>query len=282
MKQLFYLAVCALIFSSCSSQEEKSKGKLLAEVYGKQLYISDIESLIDNSLNDLDSIAFVKSYVEKWIKESIIVKKAEETLPDEIKDVQNRLENYRRELLIFEYERAFSMQKLDTVVTDEEIENHYLNNQQDFKLSDYILRVLYVKVGVKDPGRNKINKWFKSTQQKDLLDLEKYCSENAVNYYNDNENWIYFNDLLREIPLKITDKTEFLKHNKHTVFEDEEFAYYLTIFDYKLKDAPSPINLEKDNIKSRILNARATELIRKMRQDLFNDAASEIKNYVDE
>lgn len=282
MKFVSFL-VCVFILASCAGEEtDDKKGRLLAEVKGQKLYLGDIESLIDNSLSDEDSVSFVKSYVEKWIRESVLVQKAEETLPDEIKNVEARLENYRRGLLIFEYERAFSNQKLDTIVSEAEIEKHYQDNQQDFKLSDYILKVLYVKVSKTDRGRTKIGKWYKSTVQKDLLDLEKYCSENAVNYYNDIENWIYFNDLLREVPLKLNDKAEFLKNNKHITFEDEEFAYYLTINEYQLKDAPSPLNLERDNIKARILNARATELIRKMRQDLFNEAASEIKNYVED
>lgn len=277
------LFFCLLIFASCGGGKgEKDKGKLLAVVGDQKLYISDIESLIDDHLSAEDSISFVRSYVEKWIRETVIVKKAEETLPEASKDVEARLENYRRGLLIYAFEKEYARQKLDTVVSDEEIEAHYQENLEDFKLPDYVLKVLYVKVEKDDKGREKIKKWFKSTEQKDLLELEKYCSENAVNYFNDPENWIYMNDLLREVPIKMNDKLDFLRSNKHVMFEDEEFAYYLTIYDYQVKDATSPLNLERENIKARILNARTTELIRYMRQDLFNETAQEIKNYVEE
>lgn len=281
MKKYSFLLLVFLLTLSCGDDEKTAKGKLLATAGDKELYASEVEDLIPSGLNAEDSLARVKVIVDNWIRETVILNKAEQELPEKAKDVEARLEKYRRSLLIYEYEKEYARQKLDTFVSEKEIEKHYLDNQQDFKLPDYIVKVLYVKLAIDAPGKDKVARWYKSTRQEDLLDLEKYCAGNAVNYYNDNENWIYFNELLKEVPLTINNKDEFLKNNKHVIFEDEEFIYYLTVYEYKLKDAQSPLNLEKENIKARILNARTTELIKKMRTEILNESAGETKNYLD-
>ncbi|MFZ5551473.1 MAG: hypothetical protein ACOZCO_00045 [Bacteroidota bacterium] len=281
MANRIFIAVIVLLCFSCGNDEQSAKGKLLAKVGDKELFLSDLQGMIPEGLTPDDSIARVKAITDDWIRETVILNKAETELPETKKNVEARLEKYRRSLLIYEYEKEYARQKLDTNVSDQEIEKHYLDNQQDFKLPDYIVKVLYVKVMKEAPAQDKVARWFKSTRQEDLLSLEKYSAANAVNYYNDTESWIYFNELLKEVPLTINNKDEFLKNNKHVTFEDEEFKYYLTIYEYKLKDALSPLSLEKDNIKARILNARTTELIKKMRTDIMNESSGEIKNYLE-
>jgi len=282
LKKYISLLLILVTAISCSSDEKNAKGKLLAKAGDKELYASDVEALLPSGLSAEDSLARVKVIVDNWIRETVILNKAEQELPEKVKDVEARLDKYRRSLLVYEYEKEYARQKLDTFVSDKEIEKHYKDNQQDFKLPDYIVKVLYVKLAKDAPGKDKVARWYKSTKQEDLLDLEKYCAGNAVNYYNDNENWIYFNELLKEVPLTINNTGEFLKNNKHITFEDEEYVYYLTVYDYKLKDALSPLNLEKENIKARILNARTTELIKKMRTEILNESAGETKNYLED
>jgi len=268
------------LFCSCGG-DSAEKSKVLASVGSEELTMEEVMPFIPDQASKEDSAAFVRNFVDMWIRETVIVLQAEKTLPEEVRNVDARLANYRRSLLIYEFEKTYAAQKLDTVVTEEEIEKHYTENKADFKLADYIVKVLYVKLNKDQEGKEKVVKWYKSTDQDDLLQLEKFCSENAVSFYNEAESWIFFNDLLKEVPLKIEDKVSFLKNTKHVNFDDEEFSYYLAIYDYQLKDDYSPLGLERDNIKSRILNARKTELIQKMRADLLKEAGAEIKNYVE-
>lgn len=271
-----------IALASCSGGKPNGgDGDLLAEVYDKQLTLEQVLPLIPEGLNPEDSTEFVKQFVDGWIRDMVIVHQAEENLPEETRNVEARLENYKRSLLVYEYEKEFARQKLDTLVSEEEIEKHYKENQDEFKLADYIVKVLYVKLDKTVKGREKVAKWFKSGNEKDIADLEKFCAENAVSFYNDQESWIYFSDLLKEVPIKVEDKTSFLKSTKNISFEDDEFVYFLTIYDYSLKDEVSPISFERDNIKARILNARTTEIVRKMRIELLNAAQTEIKNYVE-
>ena len=79
-----------------------------------------------------DSIAIVRDFVEKWVRNQLILSKAELNLTDEEKDVEQQIDNYRTSLLIYAYEQSYLRQNLDTVVTDKEVEKYYEGKPIEF------------------------------------------------------------------------------------------------------------------------------------------------------
>ena len=74
------------------------------------------------------------------------------------KDFQKQLEDYRKTLIIYSYEKELIRQKLDTNVAQEEIKAFYEENKQNFNLRDDILKVRYLKVAKNAPQIKKIRK----------------------------------------------------------------------------------------------------------------------------
>jgi len=92
---------------------------------------------------------------------------------------------------------------------------------------------------------------------------------------------VYFDDVLKVIPLTDINKSSFIRNMRKVTFQEGDFVYFLNIRDYRLKDAVSPISLEKEKITSIILNIRANLLKKKIREELYNDAKKkqEIETY---
>jgi len=92
---------------------------------------------------------------------------------------------------------------------------------------------------------------------------------------------VYFDDVLKVIPLTDINKSSFIRNMRKVTFQEGDFVYFLNIRDYRLKDAVSPLSLEKEKIKSIILNIRANRLKKKIREELYNDAKKnqEIETY---
>jgi hypothetical protein len=100
-------------------------------------------------------------------------------------------------------------------------------------------------------------------------------SEEASLYYNP-EEWVFFDDLLKQIPiLEKYSKIDFIKKKKKVVLEYNESVYFINVFDYIIKNGTSPLSFEENKIKSIILNQRAKNIRKKLRLDLYNDG---IKN----
>jgi ATP-dependent Lon protease len=261
------------LLSACDFfEKEKSNDEVLVKVGEKTLSKSDLAKVIPQSLTASDSTAMASDYINKWIEQTLLLNQAESYLKEDLKNVQEQLETYRRSLLIYAYEKELITQKLDTNITDKEIENYYNENKSNFALKDYIVKLLYVKVEKNAPNIKEIQKNIKSDEPKDRQKLEDYCYQFASNFLLNENIWLYYNDLLKEIPLEPYNIEVFLKRNNYIELSDDNFDYFLMIKDYRLKDSVSPLILERENIKSIILNKRKINLINKMRKDLVDNA----------
>lgn len=269
--KVVFLSTFIFVFS-CSSNEETDKGKEVASVYEYKLYTNEILEALPSGLSEEDSLEFVKDYTETWIRENILLHHAEEKLSGMKEIIENRLAKYKRSLMIYEFEKQKMEEELDTLVSDQEMKSYYENNTRDFELKDYILKCLYVKLEKGTKGEENVLKWIKSEKREDWLKLDEFCANNAVSFYQDRDNWIFLNDILRDVPLEIPNKVSFLKGNKMVNFSDDEYTYILNILDYRLKEETSPFSLERENIKSRILQSRMNALLKDLRNNLIKTA----------
>lgn len=278
MNKPFITYTCILIASalvaSCSSkvQTDASKGDVVARALDKQLYRSDIAHLVQPGTSKEDSARIVKTYLTNWVREMLVVKKAEENLAEERKNVEKQLQDYRNSLITYAYEQELIRQKLDTVVTDAEIEAYYNANKSNFELRDNIIKVRYIKVNKKAPYLDRVKKWYKSDVPKDVQSLQSYCFQFADNFYMDDNTWLLFDDLLKEIPIETYNKELFLQNNRFVEVEDSSSFYFVNIKGFMVKNSASPLSFEKESIRNIILNKRKLELISKMKNDLYQDA----------
>lgn len=260
--------------ASCSNGDEK--GKLLATVGDKDLYQADLNYLFaENRYSYEDSIALVNEYTNTWVKEQILVNEANkmEKVNHEIIDI--RVENFKNDLLIQELENTLVKERLDTVISDEEIRAYYQQNEKEFQLNDYLVKVLYLKIPFDAPDIEKIAQAYKLSNEGDLEEIQIYAKIYASNFYYDAENWIYFDDLLKEVPLQDINKDKFILKRSKTRFEEGGFYYFLNIIDYKLKNSISPLSFEEENIRQRIMNIRIKELREQVKNEIITKAYAE-------
>ena len=271
-------AFCFLLIVSCTSKTDKNKDReAIARVNNAYLYLDNIKDIIPFGSSAKDSLERLNKYIDNWVRETLVIQKAEDNLTEEQKNVETQLQDYRNSLITYIYEKELVKQKLDTLVADPEIEEYYNNNLNNFELKDDIIKVIYVKVNKKAPGINKLLKWYKTDNLKDKELLAEYCHQFAENFYLDDNSWLLFNDLLKEIPIQTYNKELFLQNNRFIEVSDSTYSYFLNIKGFKIRNSISPLSFEKENIKNIILNKRKLQLITKMKEDIFNDAANNKK-----
>jgi hypothetical protein len=288
LKDCFFLfgLFFVLLFSSCTSFFSGSTDeKPIARVGSAYLFRSDLpsETFAQTGINENaggkvskgDSIQLVKKYIDNWIHETLLLQHAEKNLSNDQKKFDKMVEDYRKSLITYEYESELVKQKLDTLVSDDEIGKYYEENKANFELKDNIIKVIYVKVRKKAPKVEKVKEWYRSSDIKDRDALTSYCYQYADNFYLDENAWLLFDDVLKEIPIKLYDKEAFLQNNRTIETQDTTFYYFVNIKGFMTKNAASPLSFEKENIRSILVNKRKVALIRKMREDIYQDG---IKN----
>jgi hypothetical protein len=271
LKPVVFIAV-VFTLASCKKKAGPEKGEIVARAYDKVLYKSELEDITVGAASASDSMTKVTAFIDQWLRQQVLLHKAEANLDDEKKDVEKQLEEYRKSLLIFNYEREFISQRLDTSVSQEEIEKFYKEHQDDFVLKKNIVKVSFVKLDRKSPKIDKVRNWFRSESARDRKLLNEYVLQYAIKYSFNDSDWVQFDDLLSEIPIKLYDKEEYLLNNRFVETQDSSYIYLININGFKIKDSVSPLSFETDNIRNMILNQRKLHLIEEMENKIYNEA----------
>ncbi|MEO8759554.1 MAG: hypothetical protein ABI388_01155, partial [Bacteroidia bacterium] len=129
-----------------------------------------------------------------------------------------------------------------------------------------------VKINKKTPNADKVKKWYTSKETKDYDNLKKYCIQYADNFFLDDNTWLLLDDVMKEIPLRDYNPELLLKTSHQIELSDSTFTYYLNIKDFKIKNNPSPLSFEKENIRQIIINKRKLSLIEQMKQSVYSQA----------
>lgn len=270
--RLFLLLMSLAILFSCKSRINNADDRVLARVFDEYLYQSDIAGLIPAGASVRDSLDIVKNLIDNWIQQTLVLKKAESNLTSEQMNFNKQLEEYRKSLIIYEYETKLVQQKLDTIVSDEEIEKYYEQNKSNFELKDNIVRVQFVKIEQNSQYRNAIKKIFLSDNPDDREILEDYCMKHASNFFLDDSSWLLFDDLLKEIPIVTYNQEAYLQNHRYIEIEKAPFIYMVLFKDFKIKESVSPLSFERENIRDIIINKRKLELIKNMQKEVMMKA----------
>ena len=258
---------------SCNLQSPSEGKEVVANVFDKYLYKSDIALVVPDGLSDEDSAHFVKSYVEKWVRDELMLNKARFNLKQqEEADIEQKLDDYRTSLTIYAYEKELIKQQLDTAISTDDILEFYEPNKKNFRLRDNIIRMIYIKVSKPVTNITQLRKLYISDDEEDRASLSDYCLEYSNSFSLSDENWVEFDQILEKMPLEVSDHQAFLKNNVNLEIQDSLSVYFLRIVEYFLKDEISPVQYESDNIRSLILNKRKLELIKNLERSVYQDA----------
>lgn len=259
-----------LLLSACS-QVGGDRSPAVASVYGRELHQSDLLGLVPAGLSKEDSIAVVKNYVEQWIRQAVILAKAERNVKT---DFSHELQEYKNSLLAYAYERQIIDQLLDTLVSDAQIEEYYGEHKNDFLLRNSIVKAVYVTAPAKSSAVARIKKIVLRDKfsANDVLELEETASRNGFAGYYDMDSWIPFVTLQTAIPVTAYNEQAFLRQHHSIAFSDDSLFYAARILDYKVTDEVSPLVIQRDNIKAIILNHRKIDILNKLQSDLLKEA----------
>ena len=238
-----------------------SDGKVVASVDDSELTEADAWLLMKhmgyNPENKLEYDAFLK----QWCESEALKKELESTDPEMYKLVNLRSEAFEGELAKFYLEEELLKRNLDTIITKEQMQAYYDENKEDFILSDYLVKALYLKVPKSaDFKSKKIDQVYLLKNDKDLSQVNSYAKLYAENFYFNDSSWIYFSELSKDIPLTKYNVDNIVLNRSKTYFSDDEFTYFLNILDFTLKDDIPPMEFVSEQIKEIIVLSRLQQL----------------------
>lgn len=272
MTRLFWVGfIVASILSTCQTQEI-DQGEPIASVYGKNLYKTDLESISFEGIGSNDSIVRARAFIDKWIRNQLLIYQAENNLSAEELDFSKELESYHNSLIVNKYETELISQNLDTEVSEEEILEYYQNNSGNFRLNRNILK--YISVSIEKDSRYR-RTFIKLMRDYDSLLIDSISSladRYALSYNTDVSQWHNFDEFAKLHEITTDNQETFLDENRFFIFNNEDKTTLLRICEYRKIGEESPSDLEKDRIKFIILSIRKKNLLDKLYDDLYDKA----------
>lgn len=276
MNRILTILLLVFILSGCRNNSNTNERIPVAEVGKVFLYYDELPQLIQRGINESDSIALIQNYINKWAKRELLLQRAEQNLSQEVKnEIASQLDETRANLVIYQYQRQMMLEKMDTVLTDTELENYYAANENSFILNSNIIKALFIKLPAETPDIEKIKTLARSNDQIDLQQLESLCYQFAEKFDDFNEDWILMDRLSVELPQEIENEENFLRRTTFFESADSLSVYLISIRDYRLRATLAPFEYVRDDIKRIIINSRRFEFIQSLENAIYNEALKE-------
>lgn len=260
---LFFLT---LIFQACGSDP------VIASVDDLDLTENDAYVLMKHSGLDPENKKQRSEFIDDWVNSRLYLEEIKSTFPDEWNLIRLRSESFSADLAKYYLEEQLISKELDTIVGDEEVMKYYNEHSDEFVLQDYLVRGLYLKIPKEaDFKSKKINYYYLLKNDKDLVQVDSYAKLYAQNYYYNDSSWIYFNELVKDVPLRKYNRDNIVLNRSKTYFSDDEFTYFINIIDFKLKDEAPPIEFLQEEIREIIIAHRLQDLKEKKELNYLNE-----------
>lgn len=275
MKSLWHTGVYIMLLTASVLSCSKSKSSvseperiLLAQVFDYKLYFDDIKDLIQDYNSAEDSVQQVRSLTEHWVRDRLILVEAEKNFPKEA-NMNKLLEDYRQSLLRHFFEQKTLEERLDTVITESDLQRYYEANKEQHRLESGVLRGYYFKIKKPLARSDKILVWWKTFPQQHAQDVLQYADKHAKTNWQDSTQWHEMQMVIQLFP-EGTLSPSGIRSNRGIVREDGDYIYLLYPLEvYNAQDI-APLSLIREQAARFILHQRELELLDRIKKEIYD------------
>ena len=276
MKGLLYTGIVTMVLVTgvvaCKKSnkvgEEKPEPVILAQVFDYKLYFDDIKDLIQGYANAEDSIQQVRSLSEHWVRDRLILVEAEKNLPKEV-NMNKLLEDYRQSLLRHFFEQRALEERLDTVITENDLVQYYEANKEQHRLESGILRAYYFKIKRPSQRSDKILQWWKTFPEQHFNDVLTYAAKHAKTNWADSSQWHEMQMVVQLFP-EGTLSPSAIRSNRGVVEEDRDYIYLLYPIEVYHEQDIAPLARIREQAARFILHQRELELLDRIKKEIYD------------
>lgn len=270
MKKHWLIVLLLTVVAFSCRTEQADEREVIAKTKTQVLYKDDVLDALPISLSPEDSITFVKSFVENWLHFTLLYEVADNNVSDNDSSLAKRVDLFRKELYINAYEQLFLQQKLDTLIPQKEIDEYYELHKNEYLLEHSVVKPIFIVFPLtKEREIAEVEKLFFPKKEIDLDALKDFCFQHCQKFSFANQ-WVDLNALKQELPFEV--RNEAFPVGKSLKFEDTANVFFVKIEEQRGAGNRMPIELAHDKIAKTILQSRKVEMLKNMREKVFQDA----------
>ena len=279
MRKLPYIGILLVAVCSCKvvntlsdTANELFRGEVVARAGDHVLHLSELEQYIPQGVSSEDSTKLARQYIDAWAQDLLLLDMAEEQLSPSEKDVTNELEDYRRTLLKYRYEQLYINQRLDTLITTEEVNAFYKENSALFRLERPIVKARYLLIPADAKSIKNLRRLMSSEDETEVMEAASLASTSAIKYVDQADTWMDALSLAREMGMDYQKLLSGIR-NQFMEYTDENGILHLAYLAEQVPEGKTaPLEYCEDRIRELILSGRKHTLEESLEQDVLEDA----------
>lgn len=237
----------------------------VAQVGQTILYQKDLKQIIPVYTSSEDSTALANTFIEKWIREQLIIREAEANVKNDA-EIDKLVNDYKSSLLKHKYEQLIISQNLDTIITPAQLKSNYSSNKSQYILTEPILKCMALSI---PDNMKQIDAVQKAWEEDKIGQIPSITSNSKGVLVNAKENgWIKRSELYTIIPSSIL-KDETLEKNLTLELEGKSTKYFLKIYDFVDKSQEPPLEYISLQLKKVILHKRKQKILQEKIENTY-------------
>lgn len=271
-----YIAILLALVSSCDFFKKENSRLIIARVNENLLYKDELADETPENLSKEDSISFVKSYINEWAMDKLLLDRAKFNLPvEEQQRYDKMVKEYKSQLYKKAYMNALVQKEITESIDSLEIAEYYTINRNLFKINEHLLKLRYLYANNNLNDLEKIKESFKRFNFDDQIYLDNQKLKFDKAKLNDSiwvKSFTVFKDL-RSLNKK--QQKTLLNKNRYFELEDSLGTYLIYVKDVLKPNSIAPLSYIKPTIEQILKNKKELELKLDLEKQILDDA---IKN----
>ena len=261
------VCILLLILASCGSADSETKDQLLARVHQKELFLSELAGMFPNDATTEDSTLIIRGFVNRWTKNAALEWEAERNLPPDM-NIDRLVRDYRASLVSSHYEELLVEARLDSTVTQRELEAYYADNKQRYLLERPIVRCFFIRLPYPIEGEETLQNYWNNGNITDTAALEAYCARAAEVSLLSAEDWYSLDDIAEQLPAGTLTAAN-IRAKQEFSLREGSYRYYFRLLEVKPRLEVAPLSYVKDQARSMIIQNRKMGVVQQAREEIY-------------
>ena len=180
------------------------------------------------------------------------------------------LTNYT--LLKYRYQQLYVNQRLDTLITDAEIDRFYAENPDRFKLDRPVVKARYLIIPADARSLKTLRKQMSSEDDEQLAMADSLAASVALKYADASDSWMDLIALAQELGTDYRSLKDAIKHQWAELPDDAGNLRIAYIVEMVPEGKTAPQEYCTQRIRDLILSSRKHQLEVELEQHLLEDA----------
>lgn len=247
---------------------------VVATVDNKHLSVQDIVRDMPKGLTDIDSVTFVRMYVDNWVLSQLKVKRAEEVLSSYEEDIERLVEDYRQSLIMRQLDQYYVDRAIDLEITDKQLSAYYRANAASFKLDHNKVRGVVVKAPRTFRNTTTLTSALKAViKSSDTQEVAALAEKHGLQLTDHAQHWVSFSDFLSNLPTERSRSyANLLDKDGVQQMTTDDAIFYFAIIDVARKGEVAPLECVEQDIRRRLYSERRADIVEEYESELKREA----------